>query len=102
MSWFVTGRAHYTQFIQVKSTDQTGLNCLINICKQANVELVGCGVTVAKAYQRGIERIRELGYDVKVLAKIKALYEDGTIEIEEQDVQRIKKKETGIKLSGMY
>lgn len=25
MSWFVTGRAHYTQFIQVKSTDQTGL-----------------------------------------------------------------------------
>ena len=62
------------------------LNCLINICKQANAEPVGCGVTVAKTYQRGIERIRELGYDVQVLAKIKALGEDGTIEIEEQDV----------------
>ena len=63
------------------------LNALINICKQAECEVVGCGVVVSKTYQEGEERIRKLlGYDVKVLARVKALYEDGRIEIEKQDV----------------
>ena len=58
------------------------MNALINICKQAGAEIVGCGAVVCKTYQPGEKRIRDLGYDVEVLARVKSMSEDGTIEFE--------------------
>lgn len=55
------------------------LNALINICKQANAKVVGCGVAVSKSYQPGEKRIKDMGVKVESLARIKAMH-DGSIE----------------------
>ena len=59
------------------------MSSLISICKQAGAKIVGCGAVVGKVYQPGEKRIRNLGYDVKVLARVSYMNEDGTIEFEE-------------------
>jgi len=59
------------------------MNSLISICKQAGAQIVGCGSVVCKTYQPGEKRIRDLGYKVEVLARVKSMNEDGTIEFEE-------------------
>ena len=56
------------------------MQALISICKQAKTEIVGCGAVVCKVYQPGLERIKDLGYDVKILAGIKSMSDDGQIE----------------------
>ena len=58
------------------------LNSLIEICRQANCKIVGCGITDCKVYQPGLKRINDLGIDVKCLAKIKKLDKE-VIEFEE-------------------
>lgn len=58
------------------------MNSLIEICNQAGAKVVGCGSVVGKTYQPGEKRIRDLGYDVEVLARVKAMHDDGTIEFE--------------------
>ena len=58
------------------------MNSLISICKQAKAQIVGCGSVVCKTYQPGEKRIRDLGYDVEVLARIKSMSDDGKIEFE--------------------
>lgn len=58
------------------------MNSLINICNQAKAIVVGCGTVVCKSYQPGKQRIKDLGYDVKVLANIASLNNDGTIVFE--------------------
>lgn len=55
------------------------LNSLVSICKQAKVNVVGCGVAVTKAYQDGEKRIRDMGIRVESLARIKSM-KDGLIE----------------------
>ena len=60
------------------------MNALISICKQAGANIVGCGSVVCKTYQPGEQRIKDLGYDVKVLARVKAMNDDGQIEFEEE------------------
>ena len=55
---------------------------LIKICNDAKAEIVGCGAVICKAYQPGLARVKEAGYDVQVLAKVKALGDDGSIEFE--------------------
>lgn len=57
------------------------LQGLIDICKQANATISGVGVCVEKTYQDGGKKIRELGYTVESLAKIKSMQE-GKIEFE--------------------
>lgn len=49
------------------------LNSLINICKQAKAEVVGCGVVVGKTYQKGKKRIEDMGVHLEILAPIKSL-----------------------------
>lgn len=49
------------------------LNSLIEICKQAKVNILGAGIVVCKTYQPGLERIKKLGIKVECLAKIKSL-----------------------------
>lgn len=59
------------------------LNSLLNICRKAEVEIVGVGIVVAKMYQPGYERItKEYGVDIDILAKVKQMHDDGTIEFE--------------------
>ena len=58
------------------------MNALISICKQAGATIVGCGAVVCKTYQPGEKRIRDLGYEVKVLARVKSMSDDGQIEFE--------------------
>ena len=60
------------------------MNSLIEICRQAGAKIVGCGSVVCKTYQPGERRIRDMGYDVKVLARVKSMSEDGTIEFESE------------------
>lgn len=49
------------------------LAALLDLSKQAGAEVVGCGVVVEKAYQRGGERIRGMGYRVEALARIRSM-----------------------------
>lgn len=58
------------------------MNSLIQICKQADAKIVGCGSVVCKTYQPGEKRIMDLGYPVKVLARVKSMSDDGQIEFE--------------------
>ena len=58
------------------------MNSLISICNQAGAQIVGCGSVVCKTYQPGEKRIRDLGYDVEVLARVKSMSDDGKIEFE--------------------
>ena len=58
------------------------MNSLINICRQAGAEIVGCGSVVCKTYQPGEQRIKDLGYDVEVLARVSHMSDDGQIEFE--------------------
>ena len=59
------------------------MNALIGICRQAGAQIVGCGAVVGKTYQPGEKRIKDLGYNVKVLARVSSMSEDGSIEFEE-------------------
>lgn len=61
------------------------MKALINICNQAETIVAGCGVVVCKTYQPGEKLIKGLGYDLKVLARVKAMSDDGKIEFEEED-----------------
>ena len=58
------------------------MNSMIDICMQAKAIVVGCGAVVCKTYQPGKKRIEDMGYQVEVLAAVKALNDDGTIEFE--------------------
>ena len=58
------------------------MDSLIKICNQAKAKIVGCGAVVCKTYQPGEKRIKDLGYDVEVLARVKHMGDDGTIEFE--------------------
>ena len=58
------------------------LHALISVCKQAGATVVGCGIVIEKTYQPGLERIREMGYRVESLARVKRM-EEGSIEFVE-------------------
>ena len=46
---------------------------LIDICRQAGAEVVGCGIAIEKAFQPGSSRIRAKGVRVESLAVIEAM-----------------------------
>ncbi len=46
---------------------------LIDLCRQAGAEVVGCGIAVEKAFQPGSARIREKGVRVESLAVIESM-----------------------------
>ncbi len=55
---------------------------LIDISKQACAKVEGIGICVEKTYQEGGKKIRDLGYSVESLVKIKNM-ENGRIEFED-------------------
>ena len=58
------------------------MKALIEICIQAKAEIVGCGAVICKTYQPGLKIIKDMGYDVEALARIKSMSDDGTIEFD--------------------
>ena len=58
------------------------MNALIDICNQAKATIVGCGSVVCKTYQPGEQRIKDLSYQVEVLARVSRIGDDGSIEFE--------------------
>ena len=58
------------------------MHAMIEVCRKAGAEIAGCGAVVCKAYQSGEQRIRDLGYKVEVLARVKSMSDDGSIEFE--------------------
>ena len=58
------------------------MNALIELCHQAGATIVGCGIVIGKVYQPGEKRIRDLGYDVEILARVSSMSDDGQIEFE--------------------
>ena len=59
------------------------MKALISICEQAGAEVVGCGAVVAKTYQPGERTLKDMGYKVEVLARVKSMSDDGKIEFED-------------------
>ena len=58
------------------------LEGMIELCNQAKAHVVGAGIAIEKAYQRGGDRIRAKGFRVESLAKIKEMSECGEIVFE--------------------
>ena len=54
---------------------------LLDICRQAGADVAGIGICIEKSFQPGGKALREEGYDVLSMAKIKSL-ENGTVEFE--------------------
>lgn len=46
---------------------------LVDLCRQAGAEVVGCGIAIEKGFQPGSGRIRELGVRVESLAVIDSM-----------------------------
>lgn len=49
---------------------------LIDLCRQAGAEVVGCGIAIEKGFQEGSARIREMGVRVESLAIVKSMTDD--------------------------
>lgn len=58
------------------------LKGLIDLCKQAGANVVGCGVSIEKGFQAGGDTLRKMGYKVVSLARIKAMNSQNGIEFE--------------------
>lgn len=54
------------------------LNGLMQLCKQADAEVVGVGIAIEKAFQEGGKHYRSLGYDVYSQAMIEK-FENGSV-----------------------
>ena len=57
----------------------SALRALITIAEKAGATVVGAGVAIEKAYQQGGDNLRELGYRIESLARIKSM-DNGKIE----------------------
>lgn len=49
---------------------------LVDLCKQAGAEVVGCGIAIEKGFQQGGERLRQSGIRVESLAIIESMSDD--------------------------
>lgn len=58
----------------------SALKALIKVCEKGGAKVVGVGIAIEKAYQKGGSEIREKGYRVESLARIKSIDESGNIE----------------------
>ena len=56
---------------------------LVDIVKQAGANVSGVGIVIEKSFQDGGKTLREMGINLKSLAVIKSMDEDGNLEFEE-------------------
>lgn len=61
----------------------SALNALIDIVEQASATVVGAGIAIEKSYQRGGAAIRERGYRVESLARVRAMDEQSGVTFDE-------------------
>jgi len=57
---------------------------LISITQQAGAHLVGIGVVIEKSFQEGSKKLRDLGYHIHSLARVKKLIPPNHIEFAEE------------------
>ena len=60
------------------------LNGLVDLVDQSGAKVAGIGIAIEKAFQKGGEKYREMGYDVYSLAMIDHLTEDGVVFVGEE------------------
>ena len=58
---------------------------LIDIVKQAGANVAGMGIVIEKGFQKGGEKLREMGINLKSLAVIRSMDDEGNIEFEENE-----------------
>ena len=51
---------------------------LVDMCNQAKAHIVGCGIIIEKGFQKGHQKLVDLGYRVESLAIIES-FENGKI-----------------------
>lgn len=56
---------------------------LIDVVEQAGAKVAGVGIVIEKAFQNGGREIREMGYKVVSLAKVRGMNENGVVFEEE-------------------
>ena len=56
---------------------------LIDIVKTAGAEVTGVGIVIEKGFQAGGKALRSMGINLKSLAVIKSMDDDGNIEFED-------------------
>jgi len=56
---------------------------LCDLVQQSGAEIVGAGIAVEKCFQPGGRMLRERGLRIESLARVKAMYDDGTLEFED-------------------
>lgn len=49
---------------------------LIDLCRQAGAEVVGCGIAIEKGFQKGAQKVEALGVKVNSLAVIESMSDD--------------------------
>ena len=59
------------------------LEGLCDLVRQAGATIVGAGIAVEKSFQPGGQRLRAEGLRIESLARVKAMYDDGTLEFED-------------------
>ena len=55
------------------------LEGLIDICSQANATVEGIGILIEKVFQKGGDNLRQQGYTIESLARIKGFTDDSVI-----------------------
>ena len=57
----------------------SALKVLISLAEMGGAKVVGAGVVIEKAYQKGGKDLRDMGYRIESLAKISSIGSDGKI-----------------------
>ena len=60
----------------------SALRALINIVEAKGAKVAGAGIAIEKSYLRGADNIRQRGYRIESLAKIKAISDNGAIDFD--------------------
>ena len=58
----------------------SAVKALVKVCEDSGASVAGIGIAIEKTYQKGASELREKGYKIEALAKIKRLGDDGTVE----------------------
>ena len=58
----------------------SAVKALVTVCEAAGATVSGIGIAIEKAFQKGASELREKGYKIEALARIKRLGDDGTVE----------------------
>jgi xanthine phosphoribosyltransferase len=58
----------------------SAVKSLVKVCESGGAKVSGIGIAIEKAFQSGASDLREKGYKIEALARIKRLGDDGSVE----------------------